>query len=410
MTPRARFVKTLTFGNPDRVYYEFGLPRRATMDAWYRQGLPRMADAGDYGHPPELRDFVGMDPSFWQHIVPVNLGISPAFEERVIEENEYGRTWMDANGIVMHDAGAHLSTPGFRTRSYISHPVSTRADWLRMRERFDSHSPGRYPDDWETQSERLRNRDYPIMMTVNGLFWKARDWVGFENLCLMFYDNPALVHEMMEHVTVFLIDVLERALDSVRVDAVMLNEDMSYKTASMISPAMFREFMLPRYKRLVTFFRRHNVPVVLVDSDGYVGQLIPLWIEAGVDATFPLEAAAENDVLGYRKRYGTSIGFFGCIDKREIRSKERTFAEVMRIVPWLLEQGGYLPSIDHAVPPDVPLRSYLYMCELIKALAEGRPVPAPDTRLEIEDRLGPIQRMWDAELDVGGHEDQEDGS
>jgi uroporphyrinogen decarboxylase len=404
MTPRERFVRTLTFGAPDRVYYEFGLPRRATMEAWYLQGLPRMSAAGDYSYPPELRAFVGMDPSFWQAVVPVNLGIYPAFEERILEETGRGRVWSDANGITMLDAGAHLNTPGFRTRSYVAHPVRTRADWLQMRPRFDPSTLVRYPENWDAQAAALRQRDDPIMMTVNSLFWKARDWVGFEDLCRMLYDDPRLVHDMMEHVTEFIMEVLERALRDVGLDAVMLNEDMSYKTASMISPAMFREFMLPRYKRLVAFFKRHNVSVVLVDSDGCVAQLIPLWLEAGIDATFPIEAAAANDVIAYRQKYGKRLGFFGCIDKREIRSRERTFIEVMRKVPWLIEQGGYLPSIDHAVPPDVPLRSYLYMCELIKALAEVRPVPGPEARLEIEDRLGSIQRMWDPSMESDAQE------
>jgi len=235
------------------------------------------------------------------------------------------------------------------------------------------------------------------VLTVNGLFWKSRDWVGFENLCMMFYDDPSLVHEMMEHVTVFTMEVLDRALRDVEIDAIMLNEDMGYKHAAMISPEMFREFMLPRYKRLVTYFKDRGVPLVIVDSDGHVGQLLPLWIEAGVDATFPIEIAGHNDPIAYRRQYGRQIGFWGCIDKREIRSKESTFIEVMKKVPWLIDQGGFLPSVDHAVPPDVPLRSYLYMCELIKALAEGRPVPGPNTPLEIEEKLGPITRMWTPE-------------
>jgi uroporphyrinogen decarboxylase len=66
----------------------------------------------------------------------------------------------------------------------------------------------------------------------------------------------------------------------------------------------------------------------------------------------------------------------------------------MNKVPRLIAQGGFIPSVDHAVPPDVPLRSYLYLCELIKAIAEGRPVPGPNDPLEIEARLGLIERMW----------------
>jgi uroporphyrinogen decarboxylase len=385
MTPRERFIKTLTFGTPDRVFYAFGDPRKSTLEAWYAQGLRRMPDVGDYGCPQEFYDLVGMDRL--QMGLPVNTGIFPPFEERTIKEDESGRTWMDAEGIVMHDSGASLATPGFRTRSYVSHPVTNSEDWLRMRERFEPDTPGRYPDDWAKQAADLSGRDYPLVGVVQGLYWKARDWVGFENLSVLFYDNPSLVHEMMEHTTVFIMEVLERALADVEVDCIILNEDMAYKHASMISPKMFREFMLPRYKRLAAYFAGHHVPIFMVDCDGHIGELLPLWIEAGANATFPVEIAAHNDPVAYRKRHGKAMAMHGAIDKREIRSRERTYKEIMGKVPRLVEGGGYLPRIDHAVPPDVPLASFLYMCELIKAVAEGRPAPGPNEPLEMEERL-----------------------
>jgi len=399
MTARERYVQTLTFGQPDRIFYDFGNPRKSTLKAWYLQSLPRMPDAGDYGCPDEFYEFVGMDRKL---TLPIKTNTFPLFEIRVIEETEKGRVWVDENGIVMHDAGTGLTTPGFRTRTFVSHPVNSRQDWIRLRdERFDPHTPGRYPEDWAEWVDRLRDRKLPVQVTLQGLYWKARDWVGFENLSTMFYDDPTLVHDMMEHTAYFAMALLERALRDVEVDAVFINEDMCYKHHCMISPRMFREFMLPRYKKLVEFFKGHGVPVVIVDSDGYVGDLVPLWIESGIDATFPLEIAAGNDPVAYRKKYGKAIAFIGCIDKREIRSKERTYREVMSKVPWLVEQGGYLPGFDHAVPPDVPLRSYLYMCELIKAIAEGRPVPGPHEPLAIEEKLGPIERMWSPDLDLG---------
>jgi len=57
-----------------------------------------------------------------------------------------------------------------------------------------------------------------------------------------------------------------------------------------------------------------------------------------------------------------------------------------------------VPSIDHAVPPDVPLRSYLYMMELIKAIAEKKRIPRPEDPLPIEKELGPTQRLWGPDL------------
>ena len=368
------------------------------MNAWYLQGLPRMSEVGDYGFPDELYDFLGLD----RHLgFPVNTNAWPPFEMRVIEENENGRIWVDETGVTIHDAGNNLSTPGFRTRTFLSHPVKNREDWKKMREEhFDPHAPGRYPDDWPVWVEKQRNREFPIQVSIKGHYWKTRDWVGFEELSIMFYDDPSLVHEMMDYVTDYNITILDRALREVEVDSVFINEDMAYKEHAMISPQMFRDFMLPGYKKWAEFFRSRGVPVLIVDCDGYMEELIPLWIEAGMNATYPIEIAAGNDPLRIRKRYGRDLAFVGTIDKREIRDKERTYREVMKKVPQLIEQGGCIPGVDHSVPPDVPLRSYLYMCELIKAVAEDRKVPGPDEPLEIEESLGPIERMWSPDLDL----------
>lgn len=256
MTSRQRYIETLTFGQPDRIFYSFGNPRKSTMNAWFLQGLPRMPDAGDYGCPDEFFDMVGIERAL---TLPIRTDAFPPFEVRIIEENEKGRIWIDEKGITMHDAGHDLTTPGFRTRSLLSHPVKNRADWLKMRdERFDPHATGRYPDDWPVCVERFNNRDRPLQVTIQGFYWKARDWVGFENLSLMLHDDPALVHDMMEHITEFSMALLERALLDVEVDSVFINEDMTYKQRSMISPKMFREFMLPRYKRMIRFLEELN--------------------------------------------------------------------------------------------------------------------------------------------------------
>lgn len=398
MTARERYVKTLTFDQPDRIFYSFGKPRKSTINAWYLQGLPPMSDVDDYQCPDELYDFVGMERLL---TLPVKTNAWPPFEMRVIEENENGRIWLDETGVMIQDAGADLMTPGFRTRSFVTHPVKNREDWVRLRDaHFNPHAPGRYPDNWSEQVEKLRDRELPLQVTIQGLYWKTREWVGFEDLSMMFYDDPAFVHDMMEYVTDFTIALLDQALQEVEVDSVFIQEDMAYKQHAMISPRMFREFMLPRYKRLADFFRDRGVPLIIVDCDGFVEELIPLWLEAGMNTTYPLESAAGNDPLAIRARYGKALAFIGTIDKREIRSKERTYREVMKKVPWLIEQGGYLPGIDHAVPPDVPLRSYLYMCELIKAIAEGKAVPGPDEPLAIETQLGPLERLWSPDMNL----------
>lgn len=396
MTGRQRFIKTLTFDNPDRVFYYFGKPRRSTFAAWYLQGLPELDESRPFARKSEFDSFVGKD--HLELLLGINGGIYPPFEVKILGTDEHGQTWRDSSGIVMHDAGRKLNTPGFKTRSYVSHPVKNRDDWASMKKRFDPASPERLPKDWDERVSLCRDRDFPVMVPVSGLYWKCRDWVGFEQLSMMFYDDPRLVHEMMEHVTVFTMELLDRAMKEGIVDAVQIGEDMAYKHASMISPGMFREFMLPRYKRLIRWIKDRGVPIVVVDSDGHIGELIPLWMEAGVDGTVPIEIAAHNDPADYRKEFGMRFALWGGIDKREIRSRERVYAEVTKKVPELISQGGYLPMIDHGIPPDATIRGFLYMCELIKAAAEGRPLPRPNEPLPIDEKLGPLESLWTPDL------------
>ena len=395
MTNRERFVETLKFGVPDRIYYHFGLPRGSTVEAWQKQGFPHLTYNGEYGCPPEFQKLTGQDPSFFGSLPGANLGMFPRYEEKILKTDERGRLWRDSMGIVMLDAGDTLKTKGFRTRSYISHPVTDRESWELIRGRYSASDRGRYPEDWDGLSYELNAKDEPVFIPIDGLFWGLRNWVGFEQLCLMFYDAPDLVDDMMEHLTIFYIDLFSEILNHIHLDGVLLNEDMCYKHAPMISPVMVRKYMLPRYVRIVKALKKQGVPLVAVDSDGHVSHLLDIWIEAGFDAAFPFEIAALNDPVEYRKRIGSTLGFVGCIDKREIRSYERTYNEIMGKVPYLLQQGGFIPGVDHAVPPDIPLGAYVYMGELIKALVEGEDVVTPKhAESFVESKLIEMNEFW----------------
>ena len=383
MTARERFLATMLGGTPDRVPYCFGGPRQSTFEAWYRQGLPRGLNFGK---------FVGMD--HWEGL-PLNFGPHPQFEQRVIEEGPRHKIWIDELGAKRIDH-KKLPTPGFVTRTWLEFPVKNSADFRYMvAERYDPTSPERYPKDWPERAQRYRNRDFVLGFSFPSMFWRARDWVGFEGLCMMCVENPSLVHEMMEFVTDFAMTVMERALTDVNVDYIYFNEDMAYKTASMISPAMVKEFMWPHYRRLVRFFREKGVSVLVMDCDGHIGELIPLWLDAGINVVSPVEIAAYNDPIEYRKKYGRALGMWGGIDKRELRyDKARVKREVMGKIPWLVEQGMFIPQVDHGVPPDVPVRNYLYMVELVKEIACGGNLDAFEPSCELEKRLGPIEEMW----------------
>jgi uroporphyrinogen decarboxylase len=212
-------------------------------------------------------------------------------------------------------------------------------------------------------------RDYPLTLRMGSVFGWIRNWMGMEGVCKALYDDPAWVQEMMNTVTDHCCAAAERALRDVDLDYILLWEDMAYKAGPLISPAMFRRFMLEPYKRLTSFIRSHGVDLIIVDSDGYAEPLIPLWIEGGVNGFYPIERASEMDAIHLRQRFGRELRLLGGIDKRAmIAGPAEIDAELAHVAP-LLEEGGFIPWCDHHVPPDVPLEHYLYYIERMKAVS-----------------------------------------
>jgi hypothetical protein len=372
MTARQRYVETLTFGTPDRIPLEPGYPRESTRAAWAQQGFPKGQDTltalfAELGLTPEesTQPWVDLNVTFAMH---------PRFEEKVLS-HEHGhyvvQDWMGAIVEIsdQFDVTYLREAKDFVTRKWHKFPVESRADWERMKQRYDPRDPVRFPVDLDARCRQLADRDYLYALRFNGPFWQLREWCGFEGLCLLMAEDPAFVGEMGEFWTEYVSAVMAPVLARVRLDYVGISEDMAYKAHSMISPDMTRRFLLPAYQRWVPEIRASGCPLIDMDSDGYVGDLIPLWIESGINVCWPVEVAAHNDIVGYRQRYGTQMAYHGAIDKRAIAKGGETMrAEVMRVVPPLLAQGGFIPGCDHGVPPDISWPNFVEYSRLLAEL------------------------------------------
>jgi uroporphyrinogen decarboxylase len=82
---------------------------------------------------------------------------------------------------------------------------------------------------------------------------------------------------------------------------------------------------------------------------------------------FPIEAA-HTDPWRLREEYGKDVLLLGGVNKMAlIAGKDAIDRELERLRP-LVERGGYLPCVDHRVPPDVTYENYLYYLEKKKAI------------------------------------------
>ena len=370
MASRKRYIETLTFGEPDRIPFEPGGPRESTLAAWREQGVP--ADGSWFRFLLQTLDLPSEAGPHSEHL-PVSFEMIPAFEEKVLEHRDGHYVVQDWMGAIVeisdrYDYTYLRSARDFVTRKWHRFPVQTRNDWERMKERYHPQTPGRYPEDFTQRCAALRERDYVVSISFNGPFWQLREWCGFEGLCLLMAEEPDWVDEMCAFWTEFVSAVMAPVLRSVQLDAVMISEDMAYKAHSMISPAMTRRFLLPAYRRWVAEIKASGCPIIEMDSDGYIADLIPIWIEVGINCTVPVEVAAHNDIVDYRRRFGRAIAYHGGIDKRAIaKGGQVMHDELMRVAP-IIRDGGYLPGCDHGVPPDISWPNFVDYSRLLAQL------------------------------------------
>ena len=110
------------------------------------------------------------------------------------------------------------------------------------------------------------------------------------------------------------------------------------------------------------------IEAIFVDSDGNIEELIPLWLEAGINGMYPLEVAAGMDAVKLRREYGRDLLMTGNIDKRVLaRDKAAIDRELEAKMP-LASQGGFIPHLDHSIPHDVPYENFAYYWERKKEL------------------------------------------
>lgn len=350
-----------------------------TITEWIKQGAPEelqefqfLCDFFQLTHYYKMVEIkTGLDPRSvdlglsepYTHLIPP---IEPAYESRIIDQDERTITVLNEGGQTVRLIKTNL----FDMPTFIDHPVKDRSTWKQYSKRLDANSPNRLPNDWQSYLNKMNKQDKPTRLNVGSLFGFLREWMGLERLLYTFYDDPQLIEEMMEHVCVLVIEVLNKVLPSLRVDFAFFWEDMAYKSGPLISPNMFRKFMVPRYKRITEVCRKFGVDIIFVDSDGNLNELIPLWLEGGVNAFIPLECAASNNILELRKKYGKDAIFGGGIDKRVLlKDKNAISKEVMDKVPPLLNDGGYFPGLDHLVPPNTPFENYIYFINTLRDIA-----------------------------------------
>ncbi len=263
---------------------------------------------------------------------------------------------------------------GFRTGA-TPHPSHHGAAIVRDESDYERILPTLYPPagkavnvgqlmtyaDWQRRGEAV------VWLTLEGAFWGPRTLLGIEGHLYDFYDQPELMHRINRDIFAYNLRVLDEVCKYVTPDFMTIAEDMSYNGGPMISRSLFEEFMQPYYEMLIPELKRRGIRV-LVDSDGDITEMVPWFINAGVEGILPLERQAGVDVGALRERYPGFL-FIGHYDKMAMPlGREAMRAEFERLLP-AMKSGGFISSVDHQTPPSVTMALYAEYIELYREYA-----------------------------------------
>ncbi|MFX0206801.1 MAG: uroporphyrinogen decarboxylase family protein [Candidatus Hodarchaeota archaeon] len=158
--------------------------------------------------------------------------------------------------------------------------------------------------------------------------------MGIENFFRSLYEDPEFVKAVIEKSTDWTIGLVDQANQN-EVDFLILGDDVADNSRPFISPGLFRELILPEYKKIV---KASDVPIIW-HSDGHITPLLPMIIEAGFTGIHSLEPKANIDLADIKSLYGNKLVLAGNLDTTEILCQP-DLALVREDVERCIKQGG----------------------------------------------------------------------
>jgi uroporphyrinogen decarboxylase len=246
--------------------------------------------------------------------------------------------------------------------------ISDRASF----ERYDWLEPQDCPSD---RLERVKD-DLPegmklIVIGPGGVLENVIQLVGYENLCLMVFDDPDLVEELFAAVGERLVRYYRDAVQYETVGAAWANDDWGFKTQTMLSPDDMRRYVVPWHAKIAEVVHAAGKPVVMhscgcLDSvmDDIIGVIKHDGKHSYEDTITPVEDAYEELTGRIAVIGGMDVDFVCRSTPDEVFERSRAMLERAST------RGGYALGTGNSVPEYIPDENYFAM---LAAAWETRP-------------------------------------
>ena len=357
---RERYIAHTLFEDTGReMFCELFGPLHALESEWRDQG----ASEAEIAMKAFDWDFV---PVTWLHgntgaitgIKPYTISETP---EVVLGYDHYGRH----NKLVK--ASATIPLP-------LDHPVKDFDDWMKVKHWY-AYSDNRINREKLEIQKNLRKGQWLTALTIPGAFDEARQLLGEAETCIACYEEPEMLHDMLNTFAENAIRVIEEVGSRVTIDCLFVHEDMAGKSGPLFGPSQIQEFFKPYYQKVWDAARAYGARLFSMDSDGDMSPILGDLIECGINCIHPIEPVGGNDMVELRKKYKNKIAFKGGINKFALlEGKEAVRKELeYRLAPHLMK-GGTVFALDHRIPNGVHIDTYRYYVNLGREMLGLEPI------------------------------------
>ncbi len=184
---------------------------------------------------------------------------------------------------------------------------------------------------------------------------------GFEKLFYLLVKDPGFIRRAVKDMSDYACAVVSH-LGEMGVTQVYMTDDLGQKERPMVSPRMYRQYFQAGVGRFCRVAHRHGVKVMM-HSDGNVMEMVPQFLEAGIDALHPWEGEAGMDIVAGKRQWGKRLTLFGSVPIN-LLSHGAPRDIVLKVKDLLREcapGGGYIISSSHSIVGSCRWQNYCSM-------------------------------------------------
>lgn len=343
---REEYLDYMTFkANTRPLFTEIFGPLLGLKEEWAAQGAsPAELDFSAFRYRRAMEGYV-----------PVHTGWLGGSEEVLLEETDDHIITRDRMGRRMK-----LSKKAATIPLPMDYPVKTMNDWLKIKHHYE-FSEERFVKDWERIAREHREAGRVVTVSIPGGYDEPRQLLGEEELSIAYYEQPDLIHDILQTIGDMVCRALDRVSARVSIDELSVHDDMAGTSGPMIGPKLTEQFMKPYYRRAWDILRSRGARLFKQDSDGDLKPILPQLLDCGINFMYPMEPGAGMDIVKVREQYGTRLAMMGGIDKHVIRrSREEIVAELEYKIPPMVRTGGCVLGLDHRIPNGTSLENYRF--------------------------------------------------